>query len=265
MKCQPCLFVEPEWQEFIDDIMDHDDPFSERGSLNLSASKLLFKAVDAIPTVLPLLISAAHPDEPQVLKVADDAYQVAQECAAWFHDFNTCIQKLAPEDRDWTKDPRLLMTYGCGSMTHMLFCRVVAILTPSRRAEFERISQMRAAELLQLVASVPADDHRTKLLMRQKKNLAMGVLMTVEDWEERIDSGKLIDLDVFLKWCQIIGDSAHREYGDLTADGAFVRFDGREMERLMSGQPGFEQDVEAVAEPGLPDRFYYWKWDDVGE
>lgn len=245
--------------------MDHDRPFAERGRLNLNSAKLLFKAVDSIPTLMSLLIEQAEPDDPRVLKVTADLHQTLQEYVAWFDDFNVCLRKLAEKDSNWSSNEQLRITYGSGTMTYMLFCRLFAVFAPSERAQYEQMSQIRAGELLQLVASVSADDHRQKLLMRQKKNLAMGVLMTAQDWEEQTYSGKLIDLDTFLRWCQIIGDSSHREFGDLTVDGGFIRYSKREMARLLSGRAGIAKEVNAVTVPALPDTFQYWEWGGDGE
>lgn len=250
MKCQHCIFSEPEWLDFIDVITDHDDPFSERGRLNMKSATVLFKAVDCMPVVLPLLVQATEPDDPCVLDVADQIGNLTQECVEWFDDFNASLRRQVKKKSDWALQSRLRITYGMGSMVHMTLSRIYASIMPSKRAQFERIAQMRAAELLQLVASVPVDDHRQRLVLRQQRNLAMGTVMTGPDFEELVSSGKLIDLDVFLKWCRILSDSAHREIGDLLHDGAYIRYDRREMEMLMSGQPSLEQqDVEGVAEP----------------
>lgn len=266
MKCQPCVFAEPEWQEFIVDIMDHDDPFSERGRLNMKSASLLFRAVNAIPGLLPLLVQAAEPDDPRVLEAAENTYKVVQGCVAWFDDFNASVRRLAAKTDDWSSHPRLRITYTMGCMVHMVHTRMAATIMPSERARLERIAQMRAAEVMQLVASVPAEEHREKLLLRQEKNLALGTLLTIKDFEEHNDSGKLLDVNAFLKWCQIISDSAHTEFGDLTVDGAFIRFSSREMARLVSGQPGFaNEDVQPVVAPDLPDKFNYWAWADDGD
>lgn len=262
MKCQTCLFTDPAWQDFIASITDHDDPFSERGHLNMSSANLLFKAVNSVPDLLPLLVEGAEPDDPRVVELAGNFYRLVQDSAAWFEDFDVCVRKLAAKSGDFAAHPRLCMTYAMGSMVHMAWCRIFACLVPSKRARFERMAQTRAAEILQLVAGVPIDDHRQRLILRQEKNLAVGTILTAEDWGAFNNSGKLLDLHAFLKWCQIISDSGHRDFGDLTDDGAFVRFSNREMAKLMSGQPGFAKDAETsgIAEPSLEDAFHYWEW-----
>lgn len=266
MKCQPCIFTEPEWQGFIADITDHDDPFSEKGRLNMKSAALLFMAVNIMPIILPLLVQAAEPNDPRVLEAADKTHKVTQECVAWFDDFNNCVQKLAAKNGDWSSHARLRVTYAMGSMVHMVHCRLAATIMPSMRAQFERMAQMRAAELMQLVSSVPPDEHREKLILRQEKNIAVGTILTGKEFEEYADSGKLMDLNAFLKWCQIISDSAHTEFGDLIVDGAIIRFSSREMSRLMSGQPGFSAtDVQPLVAPDLPDKFNYWAWDGDGD
>lgn len=228
----------------------------------MKSATVLFKAVDCVPVILPLLVQAAEPDDPRVLEIAGQMWNLTQECVAWFDDFNASLRKVAKKKNGWSAHPRLRITYGMGSMVHMTLCRIYASVVPSKRAQFERMAQMRAAELLQLVASVPTNDHRQRLVLRQEKNLAVGTLLTGPDYEERMASGKLIDMNTFLRWCQIISDSAHREFGDLLHDRTFVRFSSREMEGLMSGQPGFRQEeVEGVAMPELSDKFHYWEWE----
>lgn len=221
----------------------------------MKSACMLFRAVNSVQAMLPLLVEAAEPDDPRVLEVADGLYQATSECAAWFDDFSASLQKLHPKKNCWATNAQLRITYTMGNMVHMVLCRLLATMSPSTRPQSERMAQMRAGEILQLVASVPADDHKQRLILRQEKNIAVGIAMTAEDWEVCADSGKLVDSSTFLKFCQIISDSGHREFGDLRNDAGFVRFGG-----FMSGQPGFEKKAEPVAPPFQAETLHRWTW-----
>lgn len=252
MICKPCFFAEPEWQDFIADVTDHENPMSERGRLNMKSANSLFRAVGYIPKIISLLQDKLEPEHPEVVKMANQVSREIQTCLEWVKDFNDSLKKLSVEGRDHNSAVRVRTTYGSGIMIYMLYCRIYAAIYPLDRAESERTAQVYAAELMRMVM----EDDLQGLLFAQKKNLAAGILFTAKEWKECAHSGKLIDLDIFWRWCQIICDMARKGLSNY----GYSEFQaGNRSESETETEAETEAEVEVEVEAADPESMH-WFW-----
>lgn len=148
-------------------------------------------------------------------------------------------------------------------MWHMCSCRLLASVLPADRHQLERTAQSKARELVNLIAGVKPEDYRQRLLLMQKLSMAEAVLVTAHEWEDRGRSfyGKLVDVSVFLRFCQIITDSAQC----VTKGAPVLKVQGSRglcfEEEPGDGDSDSEGDDEEDASMmGLTKAFKYWQW-----
>lgn len=211
-----------------------------------------------MPRVYAVLQAEATPDAPEVRELVAEIRQDVQAAFTWRQDYADALQKLSEGEKDIRTNHQLQNVYGSGVMWHMCCCRLLVAISPDNRRQMERTAHLKARELMQLIAGVQLEERRQQLLLMQKLSMAQAVLVTAHEWEERGRpfAGKLIDVSLFLQFCQIISDSAQR-----VTNGAPVLKPKTPLNlRLPEDEYGEGENEGAIEEEASKAAFEYWKW-----
>lgn len=185
----------------MESIADPSQPFSSKGWLAMVGNRGHLQILFYVGEIIDILqTEGASPNDFPVLELAHRMRQDFHKVGQWQQAFAEAVQALPETERDLRTNHQLQLIYAIGLTWGMCLSRLLTVICPAERPQFEAVAQAQADKLLALTTVLPQRDEKRRLAVLCRACLAESVRSTADAWRETLYTGKLISLEVASKW-----------------------------------------------------------------